>query len=250
MNLSINLRTTIQKFIHRRAPTNQREHRFYSYKSPFCRLCPTTEECQNHILQCKECVDRSSLRKNYLLTLKSYLEHTGTNTTTIRVIISYLNSWLQQSTLPDIQTIAPEASKFLEKAIHEQNQLGWDQWFHGRITIQWGEMYNNDIVNGRKIKQGMTAEKWGKEVIGLTWQFVLDCWHLRNSIEHDSLNDPTLRAKEKLAEKILWTINKIPKSISHPYELSTEAELTSLPLDNLTMTLENLSSLITLENDQ
>jgi hypothetical protein len=154
---------------------------------------------------------------------------------------------LQQSTLPDIKTIAPEASKFLEKTIQKQNQLGWDQWFYGRITIQWGEMYNNDIVNERKIKQGMTTEKWGKEVIGITWQFVLDCWHLRNSIEHDSLNDPTLRAKEKLIEKILWTINKIPKSISHPYAQSTEAELTSLPLDNLTMTLENVSSLITLE---
>jgi hypothetical protein len=85
-------------------------------------------------------------------------------------------------------------------------------------------------------------------VIGITWQFVLDCGHLIISMEYDSLNDPALTAKEKLTKRILWNINKIPNSISHPYAQSIEADLTSLPLDYLTMTLENFSSLITLAN--
>jgi hypothetical protein len=108
-------------------------------------------------------------------------------------------------------------------------------------NIQWGEMYSNDIVKERKITQSMSAEKWGKELIGLTWQFVLDCWHLRNSIEHVSLNDPALTSEEELTEKILWIINKIPNSISHPYAQSTAAELTSLPLDTAKIVVSNKS---------
>jgi hypothetical protein len=89
----------------------------------------------------------------------------------------------------------------------------------------------------------MTAAKWGKEIIGLTWQFVMDCWFSRNKTEHDTDNKPHTKKKEKLTEKILWIIGKLPSYVNHPYQLSTTEELTSLPLDNLTMTYENLVSI-------
>jgi hypothetical protein len=92
INLTINARTSIQKYIHRRLPCNQREHKYYQYKSPFCRLCPEINECQHHILRCKNCAAQTKMRKNYILTMKSYLEHTSTNETTIRVLIHYLNA--------------------------------------------------------------------------------------------------------------------------------------------------------------
>jgi hypothetical protein len=82
----------------------------------------------------------------------------------------------------------------------------------------------------------MTAEKWGKEIIGITWHFVLECWYSRNLTEHDTLNNPTLRAKEKLTEKIMWIIGNLPSTIQHPYVHSTVLELT--------MTLNNFSSLL------
>jgi hypothetical protein len=47
-------------------------------------------------LRCQKCADRTKMRKNYILTLTSYLEHTSTNETTIRVLVHYLNAWLQQ----------------------------------------------------------------------------------------------------------------------------------------------------------
>jgi hypothetical protein len=67
----------------------------------------------------------------------------------------------------------------------------------------------------------MTAEKWGKEIIGMAWHFVLECWYSRNLTEHYTLNDPKLRAKEKLTEKIMWIIGNLPSTIQHLYVQST-----------------------------
>jgi hypothetical protein len=61
------------------------------------------------------------MRKN-ILALTSYLERTSTNETTIRVVVNYLNAWLQQLATLKIQEIAPNASRFLIKAIEEQSQ--------------------------------------------------------------------------------------------------------------------------------
>ena len=43
-----------------------------------------------------------------------------------------------------MEEIAPEAAEELKKAVKDQNNIGWGQWFQGRISIKWGELYNGD----------------------------------------------------------------------------------------------------------
>jgi hypothetical protein len=52
----------------------------------------------------------------------------GTNSTTIRVIITYLRNWLNKESQPILQEIAPDASEFLKSAVVSQNRIGRDQW--------------------------------------------------------------------------------------------------------------------------
>jgi hypothetical protein len=165
--------------------TKKRENMFYKYCSPFCYTCKITIECENHILQCTSCTTRKLLRKNYLLSLQSLLEHKGTNESTIRVIIANLSSWLNNNDYASLEELELEESGQTAKAANEQILIGWDQWFYGRISQSRGEI---DLSNGITSKQD--PEKWGKDVITLTWEFVLDCWNIRKESEHCAQEDP------------------------------------------------------------
>jgi ATP:corrinoid adenosyltransferase len=63
-------RMSILKFIHGRAATNEREHRFYSFRSPLCYTCQCNDAVNDyidnhaHIIKCKKCVTHIKLRKN------------------------------------------------------------------------------------------------------------------------------------------------------------------------------------------
>jgi hypothetical protein len=39
----------------------------------------------------------------------------------------YLGSWLRQEHASSLNTIAPDASNYLQQAVLAQSQLGWDQ---------------------------------------------------------------------------------------------------------------------------
>jgi hypothetical protein len=56
-------KTTLQKFLHNRLPTNQREHKYYSYLPSTCSVCTNVTETQWHIFQCP-CEERKIIRKN------------------------------------------------------------------------------------------------------------------------------------------------------------------------------------------
>jgi hypothetical protein len=89
-NLNENNRSTIQKFIHERLPCNYRENKYYGYRPPYCRVCRTNIETNEHILQCSICGDRKKIQKDYLRKLQATMIKLGTNECTIRVLIIYL----------------------------------------------------------------------------------------------------------------------------------------------------------------
>jgi hypothetical protein len=70
--------------------------------------------------------------------------------------------------------------------VKDQEKLGWDQWLKGQISIKWGEMVKYDFENKKAPKEGMSAEKWGKDIIAKTWQFMLECWLTRKKFERNN----------------------------------------------------------------
>lgn len=179
--LSPQQQTIIHKYIHNKLPCNKNQNRYYQYCSDKCYVCEKEIECQIHVLRCKECSQRNKTRKNYLVNLKRYLEATRTNTTTIRVLIHYIGSWLNQTECAPIEEIAPEASPTLKMAINHQTKLGWEQWFYGRLSIHWGKMYDYDNTHRTEILRDMntrsiTTVKWGKSIIEMGWHFLIETW--------------------------------------------------------------------------
>jgi hypothetical protein len=231
-------RTSIQKFVHKRMACNKRENRYKAYRSPMCIQCKDIIECENHVLQCAECEIRKQGRIKYLKTIQDTMIKMGTNSTTIRVIITYLRSWLNNEQVPKLQEIAPDASEYLKETVLSQNRIGWENWFKGRISIKWGELYNNDIENPPFPLFRPSANRWGKKLIIDTWNFVLESWQIRNNAEHDKAGDPIKRQKEKLCEQILWTKQQIAQSKNFPLNGITEQDLKELPVANLALMAE------------
>jgi hypothetical protein len=135
--LSEGKRRIFQKFIHKRIACNKRENRYYPYLSAHCKLCTGIDECQNHLLQCTRCEKRNEIRNKFMTRLTRELKDQRTNQTTITVLTHYVKSWLKGDENPILQNIAPEASATLIQAIDDQNKLGWNQFFCGRISEEW-----------------------------------------------------------------------------------------------------------------
>jgi hypothetical protein len=237
LQLSEGQQTSILKFIHERIPCNLRESKYYEYRSPMCRMCNNYIECQNHILCCKNCQNRQKLRKNYLMKLQNMMITMGTNSTVIRVLLAYINAWLNQTESPIMEDIAPEASDTLRKAVQEQTSIGWDQWFRGRISRTWGELYNSEIQKPNILTYKPSALKWGRSVISETFKFVLDSWNTRNKQEHDTHGDPITRQKEKLCAQILWEQSRLNCTNTNTM---TYEEIIGLPRANIEMMLAQI----------
>jgi ribonuclease HI len=226
---------TLVKFLHNRLPCNRKQKRYYGYVSANCNLCIDIEEDQNHILQCPNCEQRQTKRSSYLSELERYFEQTHTNIETSVVIMNHLKSWLYKLPMPDLQILIPEASNALKKAVQEQSNLGWDHWFKGRLTSSWGILYNNDLNNTNHGMRNETAEKWSRQIIEKTLDFVLSSWTIRNEQEHSTEGDQVQNQKDRLIAKIMWTKTKIINFPTSYLNNITEERIQDLPLGNLKM---------------
>jgi RNase H len=236
--------TTLQKFIYKRLPCNTKEHRYYPYKSEFCSQCKTQKETSYHVLQCGSCISRFQEREKFIKTLKHTLQDLRTDESVIRVLIAYISAWLHQTLPPNLEEIVTDPSQVLIDAIQAQHQIGWDNLFKGRLSIQWATMYNFVINNTDHGLKFPTAEKWGSKILEIIWQFVLNCWTIRNNIEHDSDGDPERMKKLKLGEKLIWHKDKL--KTEHKIEIYTDMhidKLLNMPMANLQIMERQLESL-------
>jgi hypothetical protein len=234
---------TLLKFIHSRSACNKRESTYYAFRSPLCHTCGLHVEDHCHIIKCTACPARNNLRKKYMSEIKDKMHILGTNSDTIRVISSFLSSWLNDTAPVQLKEIMPDASEHMHRAIEEQRKIGWNQWFRGRISNTWGDMYSYDMKNTTAMTKYPSVNRWGKEVIVLTMKFILDCWYIRNKNEHHMEEDPIARLKTKLIEEILWIRDIVDGKIPAPLKEIKYEELIELPKENLLLMLEQLKNL-------
>jgi hypothetical protein len=237
-------KTTIHKFIHKRLPCNKRENIYYPYLSPYCKLCPNTIETPEHIMRCTSCDRRTELREKFMQQLKIEMRNMQTNETIIRVMTQNILEWLKGERPPNIREVCDDPSMTLIQAVSDQIQLGWDQFFCGRIYEKWGKMYEYEIATVENVDRSWNAEYWGKKLVALAHRFVLDAWKIRNDKEyHDEDPESDTSAKKKLIWKILWTITQIGDNAEHPYINEDTEKLNKLPMHNLEIMDDQVTSI-------
>jgi hypothetical protein len=133
--------------------------------------------------------------------------------------------------------VKQSTSKALQKAVTEQTNTGWEQWF------KWGTLYNHDLRSTNHGLRNQTAEKWCRKIIDMNWDFFLSAWTTRNEIEHSTDGDQIRNQKDRLIAKIMWTKEKIVNFPTSYLKNISEEEIQDLPLGNLKMMDSQLQTL-------
>jgi hypothetical protein len=123
----------------------------------------------------------------------------------------------------------------------QQKLIGWDNWIMGRWSKEWASLQNYDIQNSDSGIKYNSPEKWAKELILLTWEFIHSMWLERNNCEHDLQGTPELRKKEKLIEIIMGE-SEIMEYQDYPKDEINMELLIQLPKENLQMIEYNLKN--------
>jgi hypothetical protein len=124
--------------------------------------------------------------------------------------------------------------KPLETTLRTQNNIGWEHFLRGRMTIEWGHQINQHIST--QPQHNITAEQWGAKLIAINWKYILKLWQQRNEEIHGTSIEQTEQSRQRLMiEEIQYIksgLQNIPFDIANLINLSIE-ELRKLPIQAL-----------------
>ena len=96
------------------------------------------------------------------------------------------------------QLMYKKGGTHVQYALNEQDAIGWDQFFKGRLSKEWqliqeDNEYEHLRQQGEKIPSHQTGMWWTNRMIQLIIYFALNEWQVRNDTLHEK--------KEKIARE-------------------------------------------------
>jgi hypothetical protein len=89
------------------------------------------------------------------------------------------------------------------KALNHQQELGWDQFIRGKISIEWGSIINEHMSNSDK--KDFKAETWGASLLSINWKYIIKIWSVRcEDIHGRTTNEANIINKGKMIEEIAY----------------------------------------------
>jgi hypothetical protein len=238
-------RISISKLSHQLWNTNVQNNKFYG-ETALCPICTTIPETIHHIYQCCH----SSAKAHFTECLKS-LENSLRPTTPRELtehIIAALKQWNS-----GIKPISPtKGSRLpahlpLNEAWTTQEELGWDAFARGHISIHWREAFQT-LHRPKKTsshhQHTATIDKWTSSLIRLLWTFSEKIWQFRNSVVHGKLEEfHTSKSFCLLQEQVT---NLYDQFIVDPHMLpQSRAHLSNKPITSIiAMDKDSISSWI------
>ena len=129
----IGRKTHYIKLCHNILPTGSVVCKYGQCLPDYCSVCRQPNEDFQHILRCTH-PSCSKWRNSLLLTLTKLCHSIRTDPTLISILLDGFKIWL--SHLPLTTHEYPSEYHTL---IQEQNAIGWDHCFQGRISLRWAQ---------------------------------------------------------------------------------------------------------------
>jgi hypothetical protein len=139
-----------------------------------CPRCGIPDETVTHVLKCKES-QATTIWKAQMDGIHSWMIKRTTDPTIIRSILAGLNSWREGGCI--LASYPPGCAP----AILAQNFIGWENFLHGRVSLEWGD------VQGRYYQLlGMrrTGKRWVSSLLLKLWHVSWTMWDHRNTVLH------------------------------------------------------------------
>jgi len=155
--------------------------------SVLCPSCQRDKEDTWHFLECnhvERCKEFTSLKQNLTQFAATHSIHPCLFTALWLGLLTIRND----SEYPEIHDDLPLV---IQKAVHAQTRLGWDQLYQGRFSIHWAQaidqLHPNLAPSGRLVTT---------QLIQIVWNYVLAMWKLQNQHLHQDrgkLSEPDYR---------------------------------------------------------
>ena len=147
-----------------------------------CPRCHTDDETQEHILTCSA---PSAQRKRYELVRPLCEDIQENQFCHVQQTFTWcLKSWLLSSETPqpDVSQVTESQRELLDKALEEQEKIGWHLAMRGYLSKYWLKAV---MVNPRTAQFKGKGKNWSRKAILLLWTFAADMWEHRNAVLHN-----------------------------------------------------------------
>jgi hypothetical protein len=198
--LEDNDRTRIKKLINGILPTNVKLHQQDKQHSPKCPSCNNAES-NSHISSCNN-PRRKKLRNQMFSTLRKSMEKQETHIHVQKIIMQGLTAAIKQKkgTVEEAD-LSFQPSGIIKQALKEQNEIGWINFYKGRMSIKWEQVQRNHY-NKQKKKQS-DPHIWATTIITSMWQGFLQMWEDRNNDQHGrDQNKADVKERDTLLRKL------------------------------------------------
>jgi hypothetical protein len=154
---------------------------------------------------------RHQFRAEWISELSTYLSKPHTPIEVKETILTNLGQWLEPSNIIDL-TVDTNI-KELDKAIHQQQLIGWRHFTQGRLSIAWGTTINRHLEK-EKIYH-LTAEKWAADLLSIHWKHILKIWREPCLDVHSSSPDEIEQKTKQRYLTDIHHIQSINQNLSH-----------------------------------
>jgi len=192
-------RISCSKRIHGWINTGEQKYKI-SPEAPDAHRCPRCAlplEDQEHILTCKH-VSAHKRRYELVPAMKRKML-TIPSCRVQQLFIKCVEQWLahpETPILPDISHIPDEQHDLVEKAIEEQELIGWHLGMRGYLSRHWSMAVSaNPRINKSDKETVELGRNWSRKVILQLWEFGSQMWKHRNSVLHDPKIDDSRQMK-------------------------------------------------------
>jgi hypothetical protein len=182
----------ILKFVHKWLPTGRNLQREQKSQSSNCPLCRHSIEDNLHMFNCPH-PEQIKLQHELLLFIAKQQLDKGMPDLVQILEWSLASCSDQVDWKIDLQHY-PES---LQEAIQEQNEIGWQHIFYGRMSTKFELAQEQHYRWLKALESTHNGRQWARLLIQQIWRTMLAMWNNRNKAKHnnnDSDNHNTARA--------------------------------------------------------
>jgi hypothetical protein len=179
-------------------PTATLTNRYGSSPSSKCPRCLTDDETIDHVIRCSS--DECQKWRGALLTHLRLICITSLHSrlALVDVLLAGLSCWFNHAQLDC--TDYPES---LHSLINDQNTIGWNQIFRGRMVTAWATLQQQSLNDNGCQTPSLSGRSWVATVVSTIWTRFFELWTARTQIVHGvNINDYTTIQKSKLLDEL------------------------------------------------
>jgi hypothetical protein len=173
-----------------------------------CPRCHQAVETFGHLFRCST-PEVSSWRSTFLHDLRhACLNQWNTRYGLVEVLCAGLTGWFQG----DLPLDPADFPLSLRQLVHQQNQIGWDQLFRGRVSLLWSDLQQAHLSDTPGRHVAVTGTKWATDVLCFCWERFFTLWKSRNAVVFGS---SITESRQSVVTKVLVELRALHSQRNH-----------------------------------